>query len=133
MARSTSDGRVGVGEIASEYKGDFCLGTRLDQSASIDLAALVDCHIGEEDPVVGLIDTELVLHRSRGQTDFVADDPASVADPAVGVVILNCVRVCHIACAEEITYGFTGLVVDMGPIQPVGSILDDCLVDGHDC
>jgi len=66
---------------SARTKRQLGLGARLDQLADVDDARGRTVHARGQLPEVGLGDTELVLHCSRGDADLLADDRLAGGDP----------------------------------------------------
>ncbi len=86
----------------------------------IGLPDIAHHHVGEQDAEVRLVDTELALHRQRGQADLAPDDAPPGRQRALGADVLNRIGGVEIIGTDQIPDRVAGLLSLDGLRQPVG-------------
>ena len=88
-AQQFAQGRVGMGKVAPQHKGDLAFDLGLDQPAAVDGLAVAVFHVGEQHAEVGLIDAQLLLHRQGRQADLAPAQAPTGRQGGQGVDLLH--------------------------------------------
>ena len=72
------DGDVGSAQASPQYECRLELDERFDETLSRECGALVGEGAGEQEAVVGLVESEGVLHDLRDVVQLVADNPVTI-------------------------------------------------------